>query len=186
VNRAIREIGAALRAAKLRRQRVAKRVVLTGLGIAALMVTIASPPVPRLVWNVSSSAPVGLYSVMPGATVMPGTMVLGWPPQAVRQLAARRGYLPANVPLLKRVAAGPGDTICAVGRGIMVNGVRVATRHDNDKHGRPLPRWTGCRTLRLDEFLLLMTGHPDSFDGRYFGVSKARDVIGTARLVWRR
>jgi type IV secretory pathway protease TraF len=31
-----------------------------------------------------------------------------------------------------------------------------------------------------------MSERADSFDGRYFGVSKQADVIGKARLLWAR
>lgn len=151
-----------------------------------LGVTIASPPAPRLVWNASASAPIGLYFVSPGAPVRIGDMVVARTPVAVRNLAARRRYLPANVPLVKRIAATRSDIVCAFGQGIFVNGHWVAERRDRDGQGRPMPWWSGCRTLANDELLLLIADSPDSFDGRYFGVTHIGDVIGKAVLLWRR
>ena len=74
--RAIREIGAALRAAKDRRRRLLRRAAFTAAGIAALGAVALVPPAPRLVWNVSGSAPIGLYLVTPGGMITPGRMVL--------------------------------------------------------------------------------------------------------------
>ena len=101
-------------------------------------------------------------------------------------LAARRHYLPANVPLVKRVVAVAGDTVCAVGPVVSVNGAVVAERRRFDAARRRLPWWEGCATLGEGALLLLMIDVPDSFDGRYFGPTGAEDVIGRARLIWAR
>ena len=102
----------------------------------------------------------------------------------MRELAAERRYLPAGVPLVKRVAAVADDVICAIGLSVTVNGRPAAVRLPFDALGRPLPAWHGCRRLHSDE-LLLLTENPWSFDGRYFGPSKRSDVIGRAWLLWR-
>lgn len=68
-----------------------------------------------LVWNASASAPFGLWRIQPGAPIRVGDMVLTRTPSNVRRLAAERYYLPANVPLLKRVAAAENDIVCAFG-----------------------------------------------------------------------
>ncbi len=53
-----------------------------------------------------------------------------------------------------------------------------------DRRGRPLPNWTGCRTLAEDEVFLLMEGVPDSFDGRYFGPVPMTAIIGKLASLW--
>src|SRR5690606_40337732 len=83
---------------------------LVGLGWAALT---TSPP--RLVYNASDSVPVGWYRISPATSLVPGDLVLVHLPPAVRSLAAQRGYLPANVPLLKTVAAMAPQQVCVVG-----------------------------------------------------------------------
>lgn len=170
------------------RQRELQRLRLAILGGAAL-VLLAVPavygPAPRLVWNASASAPIGLYWVWPGDAPARGEMAIAWAPPRWRALAAERHYLPANVPLVKRVAALRGDLVCASGPEVSVNGVRVATRLPRDPSGRALPWWQGCRRLLGQEYLLL-TDAPGSFDGRYFGISSGRDLVGRARLIWRR
>jgi len=166
--------------------RYRRGTLLLAIGVAALGQTVPCPPGPKLVWNASASAPIGLYAVSPGAALRRGDMVVAWLPSAARQLAARRRYLPPRVPLVKRVAAITGDWICAAADRVTVNGWPVARRRQADAAGRPLPAWAGCRRLGPDRVLLLMSEVPDSFDGRYFGPSKARDIIGKATLLWLR
>jgi conjugative transfer signal peptidase TraF len=178
--------GNALRAARARRTRLRRRGALLGAGIACLGLTIALPPLPRLVWNASASAPIGLYAVSPGAVLKRGDMVIAWLPAEARQLAASRHYLPSNVPLVKRVVGIGGDTICAVERVVTLNGRPIATRRGADTAGRPLPAWQGCIRLGPGMVFLLMTEAPDSFDGRYFGPTLAQDVIGKATPLWLR
>ncbi len=133
-----------------------------------------------------ASAPVGLYWVLPGATLRRGDMAVAWPPAAARQLAARRRYLPLGVPLVKRVAGVAGDTICAADRTVLVDRKPVAVRRLADAAGRPLPAWRGCFTLGPGSVFLLMRESPDSFDGRYFGATSEREIVGKARALWLR
>src|SRR3546814_580399 len=151
-----------------------------------LCATITTKPRPRLVWNASASAPVGLYHVTAGTELLRGDMVIAWLPEAARQFAARRRYLPANVPLVKRVAAVAGDSVCAIGPAISINGARVAERRRFDGQGLVLPWWQGCAALRKDELFLLMANAVDSFDGRYFGPTGREDVVGEAYFLWPR
>lgn len=157
-------------------------------GLACLLATVATlilPPAPRLVWNASDSAPHGLYRVFPGVPPGRGDMVIAWALEPYRRLAAERHYLPGNLPLVKRVAAARGDRVCAIGPMIQVDGRTVAHRLAVDGKRRAMPWWHGCRTLGPREYLLLMDA-PESFDGRYFGISKAEQIVGRARPLWTR
>lgn len=172
------------RAARLRRARLHRRFALAGLGIGLVIGASLDPPLPRLVWNASASAPVGLYGVEPGARLKPGDMVIAWAPPAMRRFAARRHYLPLNVPLVKRVVAVSGDSVCASENTISINGRMAAIRRNFDGAGRPMPSWSGCVTLGQGALFLMMSGASDSFDGRYFGPTDPRDVVGKATLLW--
>nr|WP_248291704.1 MULTISPECIES: S26 family signal peptidase [unclassified Novosphingobium] len=174
-----------MRARKQARRRQCRRLFVLGLGSGLVVGSALLPPVPCLVWNASASAPVGLYWLSPGTSAATGDMVVARVPEPFRTLAATRRYLPRNVPLVKRVAAEAGDRVCARGVEVLVNGRPVATRQQRDALGRVLPWWQGCRVLRLEQVFLLMDS-ADSFDGRYFGVSEGVDLIGKARLLWRR
>ena len=178
--------GEQLRAGKQRRRILGRRIAVTGIGIALLGLTMAFPPAPRLVWNASASAPIGLYAATPGAPVDPGDMVIARVPDSWRMMAAQRRYIPANVPLVKRVAAAAGDEVCALGQEIFVNGKWVVERRITDAKGRPMKWWSGCVRLRGRQLFLLMPGSPASFDGRYFGVTEGGLVVGKARLLWAR
>jgi conjugative transfer signal peptidase TraF len=162
-----------------------RRARLAALVCVPLMLTILFPPRPRLVWNASASAPIGFYGISYEGAPRAGEMVAARVPAPYRLFAARRHYLPANVPLVKHVAAAPGQRICAWGAEVFVDGVRVATRLRRDGAGRPMPWSHGCTTLR-DGALFLLMDDPASFDGRYFGPTARRDVIGTARPLWTR
>ena len=159
-------------------------VLLLAAGLVSLTATIALPPVPRLIWNASASAPVGLYAVSANAPFRRGDMLFAFAPPPARELAARRHYLPRNVPLLKRVAAMEGDRICARNLEVSVNGRIAAIRHRSDRMGRSLPAWQGCFTLTVDQLFLLMTDSPDSFDGRYFGATETHQIVGRATALW--
>jgi conjugative transfer signal peptidase TraF len=183
---AIARIGAAMRADRARRRRLCRGAASLGALALALGATLAVPPRPLLVWNASASAPLGLYGVTAPTALQSGDMVIARLPEPMRMLAARRHYLPANIPLVKRVAAEPGDLVCADGASILINGRRVVTRLRHDAAGRPLPWWQGCATLRRGAIFLLMTGQPASFDGRYFGPTTPDLIVGKAHLLWAR
>lgn len=151
-----------------------------GAALAALFV----PHTPRLVWNATASAPIGLYWLSSSRDLAIGDLVLAEPPGWVRPLAAKRGYLPLNVALVKRIVALSGDKICAVNRRIAINGHIVTVQQERDASHRPLPHWFGCRTLRPGEVFLLMAGVPASFDGRYFGPVSRHAVLGKLRSLW--
>ena len=165
-----------------------RRVIVACGGVAVALIGIGflRHPQPRLVWNASASVPEGLYRVTPGGPVAVGDMVIATVPARYQGLAAARRYIPANVPLVKQVAAGPGDQICALGRDLYRNGIWLADRRDVDGARRPMPAWQGCVRLRQDQYFLLMAARPLSFDGRYFGISDRLDIIGKADLLWAR
>jgi conjugative transfer signal peptidase TraF len=162
---------------------------LAGAGAVAIILAVATsallPPRPFLLWNASASSPVGLYRVDRPERAARGEMVVAWAPKAARELAAARRYLPRTVPLIKPVAAVAGDQVCARGMRIRINGRVMALRRARDPTGRPMPWWTGCRRLWRGDLLLLSAGVPGAFDGRYFGITGAGDVIGKATLLWR-
>jgi conjugative transfer signal peptidase TraF len=168
------------------RRRLNKRLQLGAAGLGLLGLTILCPPAPLLVWNASSSVPQGLYAVHQGVLPLRQDFVLAKLPEPWRGLAARRNYLPANVPLVKRVAAIGGDLVCASKHYVWINGAVAARRLRSDAYGRLLPWWEGCHRLRGREMFLLARDQASSFDGRYFGVTRPQDVVGTARLLWAR
>jgi conjugative transfer signal peptidase TraF len=152
-------------------------------GVAALVAPALLPPSPILLWNVTASAPVGLYRVRDGGPFAVGDWVAARPPATLRTSFAERRYLPAGVPLVKQVAAVAPQRVCRIGGRISVERRAVAEARAHDRMGRLLPDWNGCRRLRPGE-LFLVNAAPDSLDGRYFGPTSAHDVVGRLTPLW--
>lgn len=160
------------------------RYVLAGMVAAATLATLAVPVSRYAIWNASASVPTGLYAIRRKASLHVGERVAIEPPTALRQILAARGYLPAGVPLIKRVAAVSGQRVCRFGHGVTIDGNFAGVARGRDHLGRPLTAWFGCRTLRFGELFVMNPAAPDSFDGRYFGVLRITDVIGRATPIW--
>ena len=177
------------------RARLRARLVLAGLsacGLAALAWASFVHPLPRLIYNPSDSVAVGWYRVdplhhWPGSLPRPlsvGNIILTTLPPDAAALAAQRGYLPARVPLLKRVGAVAPQTVCVFDALVWIDGVPVAAVLPADRLGRTLSSWPHCRRLEVGELFLLSSTNPASFDSRYFGPVSASTVIGIAHPVW--
>ncbi len=157
-----------------------------GLAIAMLSASVVTPPCPRLVWNATASVPRGLYAVEADGPLVRGDYVVAQVPRSFRRLAAARGYLPARIPLVKPVSAVTGDSVCALGQEILINGRQVGDRLAQDSKGRPMPGWSGCVRLKVGEVFLFRAGMPKSFDGRYFGITPRSAILGKADPLWLR
>lgn len=171
----------------MRRHRYVLATAIAASTFAAAFVAVAvADPLPRVIWNASASAPIGLYRIHRESDPPTGTLVAIVPPERLSRWLSARGYLPEGVPLLKHVAAKAGQRVCRIGDAVSVDARRVAIARARDGRGRPLPVWQGCRTLQSGELLLLNPAHPDSLDGRYFGPLPASAVIGRATPLWLR
>lgn len=170
----------------VRRRRLIRRAVIIAAGCALLIDTGFAPRRPLLIWNVSASAPVGLYLVRAPTGIEPGDMVAAKLAEPYAPLADQRRYLPLNVPMIKRVVAIDHDVVCADGGGVSVNGRWLAAGPLVDAKGRAMPSWQGCKPLSDGQVFLLMEEHLDSFDGRYFGVTDRQNIIGKVQLLWER
>ena len=159
-------------------------VLLAGCVAAATLATLAVPVSRYTVWNASASVPTGLYAIRGKASLHVDERVAIEPPPELRRLLATRGYLPAGVPLLKRIAAVSGQRVCRFGHGVTIDGDFAGLARTRDHRGRPLPAWYGCRMLRTGELFVMNPAASDSFDGRYFGMLRVADVIGRATPVW--
>lgn len=156
------------------------------LGLFAGLFTLVAvlDPAPRVIWNASASAPIGLYRVQKVDQLRRGELVVVTPPERLATFLAGRGYLPQGVPLLKHIVALPGQLVCRAKARVTVDGRLVAIARERDSRGRPLPSWQGCRRLADGELFLANPDVPDSMDGRYFGPLPASSVIGRAVPLW--
>lgn len=150
-----------------------------GVAIAAFV------PTPlRLVWNASASVPIGFYDIDPPRRLAVGDLAAVMPDEALAGFMVERGYIAPGVPLLKRIAAVPGQEVCRHGHTITVDAKPVGDALERDRNGRNLPVWQGCRRVAVDELFLMNTAIPDSLDGRYFGPLRRTSVIGRAVPLW--
>lgn len=151
-------------------------------GVPLLPMAAGAMPTLALV-NETRSLPRGLYVRRFGEDIRRGGTI------AAEQPAASRSYLeslgaPADMLLLKRVAAVGGDLVCRKGDRVITptGAVGVLAR---DRRGSTLAAWTDCRHLDAGEVFLLGDA-AESFDSRYFGPvdrSQLRGVF-TAATTW--
>lgn len=163
------------------------------MGIA--IVSFVQMPL-RLVWNASASVPIGLYDLHSPRALHDGDLVAVMPDKPLANFMVERGYIGRGVPLMKHIAALAGQEVCRTGNAVTVDAAPFGTALEHDKQLRPLPVWQGCRRIGDGQVFLMNPSVPDSFDGRYFGPTSVRSVIGKAtplytdetgdgRFVWR-
>jgi len=160
------------------------RFLIAGMVATATLATLLVPVSRFVIWNTTASVPTGLYLIRGTASLHVGERVAIDPPPELRRLLAERHYLPANIPLVKRIAAVPGQRVCRFAHGVMIDGKFVGAARTRDRLGRPLPAWFGCHQLRSSELFVMNPAAPGSFDGRYFGMLRMAHVIGRAVPVW--
>jgi conjugative transfer signal peptidase TraF len=148
-----------------------------------LLSTIGGAP-PRYIWNASHSVPIGLYRLQPVAKLTVMELVAVQPPDLLAAFLDLNGYLPIGLPMLKRVLALPGQTVCRHGLTIAVDGIDVGQAQERDGRGRPLPVWHGCRAIADGDVFVMNWQSADSLDSRYFGPLPASAVIGKAIPIW--
>ncbi|WP_171034216.1 conjugative transfer signal peptidase TraF [Lichenicoccus roseus] len=141
--------------------------------------------------NMTPSMPVGLWAVSrrPPAQLTRGSIVAICLPMSIGIPARERGYVTGGecpgqtMPMLKTIAAVPGDIVAISTRGLSVNGVLLAHSQalGRDSKGRPLTGMAiGTYSVRQSVFWLYAGHDPRSFDSRYYGGLPGKNVIGYA------
>ena len=149
-------------------------VVLTYFTVMGVAAAAIVPTSLKLVWNVSASAPIGLYRIEPAVHLDVPDLVAVMPPEPLDDFMVERGYIGRDVPILKRVLGLPGQRICRIGRTITVDGIAMGEARDRDRLDRPLPVWSGCRTVADDELFLHI---PDV-------ILEAEDALAIPLFLW--
>ncbi len=139
----------------------------------------------RLVYNATESEPRGWYLTTPARPPLTRGQLAVFPvPPRVAGLVVGRGWLPPGVPLLKRVGAIAGDTVC-VDTVLRIRGEVVGPALSQDAAGRPLPvPRRGCFTVAPGFFFPVSRSSSSSFDARYFGELPVRTIRVTAMPPW--
>jgi type IV secretory pathway protease TraF len=139
---------------------------LLGMGITLGMLVIGQ----HVSLNLTPSLPRGVYLRQAVGTIHRGALVAFTAPDRwVEVLSAIPGWQ-VGTPLLKRVAAIAGDTVCGEGATFVIN-----------------PPWPaqGCRLVQPGELVVIGT-HPHSFDSRQAGPIDVRRIQATLTplLTW--
>jgi conjugative transfer signal peptidase TraF len=165
---------------------MAHRATLLVIGVCAVLALSwsSNPTNIRLVYNPTTSAPKGWYVIGRQRELRVNDYVLAHLPLDAAVLANDRHYLPASVPILKRIGAVGHQVVCTLDGNILIDNRVVALALVLDGAGRKLDAWKACRELAVDEIFLLSEANPTSFDSRYFGPIPRANVIGKARPLW--
>jgi len=158
--------------------------IFTTFAATVLLLSTVEGTTPHYMWNASNSVPIGLYRLQPVTKLTVTELVAVKPPDLLAAFLDLNGYLPLGVPMLKRVLALPGQTVCRDGLKIAVDGIDVGEAHERDGRDRPLPVWQGCQIIADGDVFVMNWQSADSFDSRYFGPLPASAVIGRAVPVW--
>ena len=151
---------------------------------AAVTLSTTDSASPVFLWNASHSIPIGLYRLTKPGELKVTDLVAVRPSKPLAAFLAQNGYLPAGVPMLKRVLGLPGQTICRVASKIFVDELEMGEARQVDGQGRPLPEWQGCQILAADQVFLMNWQSADSLDGRYFGPVARSTIFAHALPVW--
>jgi type IV secretory pathway protease TraF len=82
---------------------------------AVLLLLTVGGATPHYIWNASNSVPIGLYRLRPVTKLTVTELVAVQPPDLLAAFLDLNGCLPSGVPMLKRVLALSGQTVCRNG-----------------------------------------------------------------------
>lgn len=147
--------------------------VLLTFGLIFLIVVFLAIQFPI---NHTTSMPRGIYRFA-AHRIERGAIAGACIPDYYALLARERGYLqfgicPCGVrPVMKYVAAVPGDSVQVTKLGVSVNGYLIHNTSPlrTDSRGRKLPQQLGYHIVGLGEYWLISNQDTGSFDSRYFG-----------------
>lgn len=141
--------------------------------------------------NLTLSQPPGLYRLTNSSS---DPLVSFCPTGSASSVTTQRGYRAASwacpdghAPMLKPVAARPGDTVIVTHHGISVNGVALPNTgsYPRDGHGNLLNQMPeGIYIVQAGSIWVLSTYNKLSYDSRYFGPISETSVSHHGHLVW--
>ncbi len=154
------------------------------IAVAVVTHTMGAKPMSRFVWNASESVPLGLYSVEPVGKLAVTNLVVAMPPDPLATFLAERGYLPLGVPLIKRILALPGQSVCRNGSPSSLMASRRARRSRTIGVAAHCHSGRAVEVIAQGEVFLMNWDEPASLDGRYFGPIPLHAIVGRAKPVW--
>jgi conjugative transfer signal peptidase TraF len=160
-------------------------VVLLAIGV--VLAAVAGAKI-----NLSCSFPLGIYWDTGTAAKKQDLVYFAPPTTPVFEMAKSRGYIDPNLfggyqPMIKQIVAESGDIISVTDQGVIVNGSSITNTGPltTDVTGRRLPLYRISNyQMQSDEVLLISDLNPTSFDARYFGPIKKRQIRCAIHPLW--
>jgi conjugative transfer signal peptidase TraF len=141
-------------------------------------------------YNDSVSLPSGLYLI----TRSRDANIASFCPEGdYGRISAIRAYRGGGscadgaAPIMKPIAARPGDVVEVSKNGITINGKELPNTQPkkNDRHGRPLEHYPyGTYRVATDQVWVVSTYNPNSFDSRYFGPIRTSIISCRLKPLW--
>src|ERR1700761_900695 len=122
---------------------------ITAIAATGLLLSTFGGTTTHYIWNASNSVPTGLYRVQPAAQLTVTELVVIRPPDLLAVFLDLNGYLPDGVPMLKRVLALPGQTVCRIGLKIPVAAIDAGEPLNRDSEAVLFQSGRAARRLRM-------------------------------------
>ena len=140
----------------------------------------------QLVINTSPSVAPGIYLCVDERPTVGRIVDFRIPARAWPYIRKRTGHTGRNWYILKPIAAGPGYKVNTMGRWLYINGRKIAPIYTHDEKGRLLPHWRADCVLGPHEYFVYSSRIWNSFDSRYYGPIRQRQIaaVRVPLLTW--
>jgi conjugative transfer signal peptidase TraF len=158
--------------------------------LGAVVVLAMAVPHAGIRWNHTRSMPIGVWRERPSTAggYTAGDVVEVCPALAAweRVYVAAGGCPNGREPMLKPIAAIPGDTVLIDSSGVIVNGKPIPDTAAlvHDRQGRELHPFPAGRYTVPSGQVWLIVSHSDSLDSRYLGPVSTAAIRGLVAPVW--
>ena len=129
-----------------------------------------------IVHQETNSMEKGWYLTLPLNKIKRGEIVIFQPRNTIYNYMIRHGWLRARMSMMKHVLAMPGDKVCTLNHQLRINGHWIGKIYIYYTKHFLLPQWHFCGRLLADEYLLVSTFSKHSFDSRYFGPIRRKQI----------
>ena len=138
----------------------------------------------KYIINPSKSLTRGIYKTFPVETINKGDIVVFNIPKDIKKMAKEREYILKDAQTLMKIVAATKDDIVTIEKDeLFINGISWGKIAYKDSHLRKLePKSEKELQPKNDDEYLLLSKVKNSFDGRYIGIIKRKDIIYIAEL----
>ena len=136
--------------------------------------------------NTSTSVAPGIYLRVNERPAVGRIVDFRIPALAWSYIRKRTGHTGRHWYILKPIAAGPGDRVDTNWHWLYINGRKIAPIYMRDEKGRLLPHWRADCVLGPHEYFVYSGRIWNSFDSRYYGPIRQRQIaaVRVPLLTW--